>query len=904
LLRFYLKCPGFEGKSYLLATVFLWCILHDKNTRAAAPTGIAASNIEIEGTDVSAVTLHYLFDLDTDFKTKLDLSKLSNSKVADLMAMQVLLLDEVSMMDVDCWATIKHLLSNVDHSKRPTAHGGHAFGQVHVILFGDMKQLPPATSRPPFIATPSFVSEFDFRVLRQNRRLIGDASRMEELEEFHGILNDISWGLSTQRVRSFLIQAYVKGASFACAERVPVEGCTSVFNKRRYRDKWNRTVVRRIAKAHNHSLKIKGRVRARGARGQQWYSESRASFLQRKVRTQALWNLHLAGDWHKSSETKTSPLRPHLMRVMLVANLAVDMRFANGTQGRLLHWSPRGDDMKKALSASHPELLARFAKESALSRPEMLPDVHHIDVIARPENLATVRGEPVLLQLCVVPAYALTVHKVQALSITHLVIGCVEGCFAQGQLYVLISRVTDPQNLVLCGVPPEDLFDDLAAALEAQGLDVDEFFRRACSTTEEWIYTPASAGSIRARVTPKWIKERTIPPKLRTTSQVLNPQPLAQEVIHKLLDWIDRVDTHSQDDTATRGPRPPFATPTGESIFPPEDVRWWLTDVQKLASETPDCEGQIDPGDEDGAASQEEEPNVYTDDEDPLSEPEGDEGGGLGRAPALGWRSGAAAPRREPSRTAMPPSITGRPPASPPPPPSPVLQYNGYFERQVRAECGRIALNNALGGPHHTVEDMTRAVDEYLRASLQEGFPEVRAQHEKPTGWYSSEVLAQALTTTAMFRSGRVTCVMPLEPLRAAPTSLCTAIGAVVNIDNLHWVALRYVDEQVWLLDSQNSRPVPYTWQNYLCFIRVHPDAYRIEPAIDMHCVPSSAGPNLGRARVMVTTAAPTADEGTAHKKARSAPDGGEPTGHQLAAARLEIGRASTPGAQSCTRQS
>ena len=42
----------------------------------------------------------------------------------------------------------------------------------------------------------------------------------------------------------------------------------------------------------------------------------------------------------------------------------------------------------------------------------MLPDVDHMDVGARQENLA-VRGEPILLQLCVAPAYALTIHKVQ-----------------------------------------------------------------------------------------------------------------------------------------------------------------------------------------------------------------------------------------------------------------------------------------------------------------------------------------------------------------------------------------------------------------------------------------------------------------------------------------------------------
>ena len=38
----------------------------------------------------------------------------------------------------------------------------------------------------------------------------------------------------------------------------------------------------------------------------------------------------------------------------------------------------------------------------------MLPEIDMMDVGARQENLA-VKGEPVMLQLCIVPAYALTV---------------------------------------------------------------------------------------------------------------------------------------------------------------------------------------------------------------------------------------------------------------------------------------------------------------------------------------------------------------------------------------------------------------------------------------------------------------------------------------------------------------
>ena len=76
-------------------------------------------------------------------------------------------------------------------------------------------------------------------------------------------------------------------------------------------------------------------------------------------------------------------------------------------QGRLLQWHPAATDSKrKALPAYCPDLLARFCKETSLSKAEMLPDIDHMDIGARQENLA-VRGEPIMLQLCVVPAYVL-----------------------------------------------------------------------------------------------------------------------------------------------------------------------------------------------------------------------------------------------------------------------------------------------------------------------------------------------------------------------------------------------------------------------------------------------------------------------------------------------------------------
>ena len=66
------------------------------------------------------------------------------------------------MIDVDCWNAVAQAFSVIDHTKRPHERSGDAFGELHVLLFGDFKQLPPATSKPPFIMLDTVYNTFDF----------------------------------------------------------------------------------------------------------------------------------------------------------------------------------------------------------------------------------------------------------------------------------------------------------------------------------------------------------------------------------------------------------------------------------------------------------------------------------------------------------------------------------------------------------------------------------------------------------------------------------------------------------------------------------------------------------------------------------------------------------------------
>ena len=59
---------------------------------------------------------------------------------------------------------------------------------------------------------------------------------VQELENFHHVLGDISYGRSTKRVKDFITQAFVKGARCGNAHNAELEGSTAVFSKRRFRD--------------------------------------------------------------------------------------------------------------------------------------------------------------------------------------------------------------------------------------------------------------------------------------------------------------------------------------------------------------------------------------------------------------------------------------------------------------------------------------------------------------------------------------------------------------------------------------------------------------------------------------------------------------------------------------------
>lgn len=125
--------------------------------------------------------MHNTFDFDAECTSKLDFTKPGLDKVSAVLHMKVLFLDEaalpscvsrahacmvvshlgggvrgfwraqVSMMDEEVFQKILGVLSTADGVRRDgaarsgTVEARDSIGDLHLLLFGDFKQLPPAT---------------------------------------------------------------------------------------------------------------------------------------------------------------------------------------------------------------------------------------------------------------------------------------------------------------------------------------------------------------------------------------------------------------------------------------------------------------------------------------------------------------------------------------------------------------------------------------------------------------------------------------------------------------------------------------------------------------------------------------------------------------------------------------
>lgn len=125
---------GGVGKSTVLKKIINYYKRNKKNIAVTASTGVAASLI-------NGTTLHSCLKIGIANKPVNDLydsliSKVNKSDYNRLKKLDVLIIDEISMIDDKLFTKIAGYLSLIKNIKKP-------FGKIQIILCGDFYQLPP-----------------------------------------------------------------------------------------------------------------------------------------------------------------------------------------------------------------------------------------------------------------------------------------------------------------------------------------------------------------------------------------------------------------------------------------------------------------------------------------------------------------------------------------------------------------------------------------------------------------------------------------------------------------------------------------------------------------------------------------------------------------------------------------
>lgn len=204
----YLTGRAGTGKTTLLRYILGVC---KKNTIIAAPTGVAAIN-------AGGVTLHSLLKLPfSPYKPAfvrgktlhvLGSYKLNDKQVETIQKLELLVIDEISMVRADLLDAVNDALCFYRNTKEP-------FGGVQLLLIGDLYQLPPVTIKEEwglvekYYDSPYFFCSKALKTAGFKTVSLSHVFRQSD-EEFLHLLNEVRNGNLSAESRKKLLELYDK----------------------------------------------------------------------------------------------------------------------------------------------------------------------------------------------------------------------------------------------------------------------------------------------------------------------------------------------------------------------------------------------------------------------------------------------------------------------------------------------------------------------------------------------------------------------------------------------------------------------------------------------------------------------------------------------------------------------
>ena len=372
--------------------------LHDlrsstrKRVVVAAPTGIAAIN-------AGGVTLHSLFQLDFGIfvpgQAHHEKFRMRNEKMKIIRGMDLLVIDEVSMVRAD-------VLDAVDDSLRRLRDRNKPFGGVQLLLIGDLQQLPPVAREEEesilrkYYPTNYFFESHALKQLDYETVELDRVYRQNDAE-FLDILNAIRDNRVDDRVLARL------------NSRVPRK-----FIPDDYDGYIRLTTHNRLA------------------------AEINAQRLDRLPTPETCFEARVEGKFPESMYPADPQLRLKVgTQVMFIKNdIGFPRAYYNGMIG---------------------EIVAIDEENGVAVRPMEGGDIITVGAVEWSNNTYAIdektsriveKREGSFFQIPLRPAWAVTIHKCQGLTFDRAIVD-VSRSFAHGQAYVALSRCRNLQGLVL-----------------------------------------------------------------------------------------------------------------------------------------------------------------------------------------------------------------------------------------------------------------------------------------------------------------------------------------------------------------------------------------------------------------------------------------------------------------------